>query len=60
MSNPVNLKLIQQKESTYLEPINAKLHSMVESGLIDTWISDLVANFSNCDDKAKGRYTYDA
>ena len=59
MSNPVNLKLIQQKGSAYFEPINAKLHSMFESGLIDTWISDLVANFSNCDNKAKGRYTYD-
>ena len=26
---------------------------MIESGIIDSWISDLVANSSNCDTKAK-------
>ena len=34
-------------------PVNVKLHSMTESGLIDTWINKHVANSSNCDTHAK-------
>ena len=45
--------MIQQKGSAYLECVNARLYSMIESGLIDSWISNLVANASNCDTKAK-------
>ena len=45
--------MIQQKGSPYIECINAKLHLMIEAGLIDSWISNLMANASNCDTKAK-------
>ena len=50
-----NKKSILQKGSAFIEPINAKLQSLIEAGLIDSWVSKIrpLSNSSNCDTKAK-------
>ena len=42
-----------QKGSPYVEPINRKLRTLHESGLIQTWIQDLGANARKCESVQK-------
>ena len=45
----ISFGMIFQKGSPLLGPVNEKLHMLVDLGLRDTWISDMVANLTSCD-----------
>ena len=49
----ISFGMIFQKGSPLLGPFNEKLHMLVDLGLRDTWISDMVVNLTSCDSMTK-------